>query len=122
MMGYGVTSPYEITSDLMIKKMWLEDNERDMVVMQHLFLASYPDGKREVISSRMLDFGTPATNTSIATDGCPACSDGCQDDPHGQDKTVTAFTGPILPELYNPILDELDAEWHKDGRRVRPDS
>ncbi|MRR20593.1 saccharopine dehydrogenase [bacterium] len=107
-MGYAVTSPYEITSDLMIKQMWLENNERDMIVMQHLFLASYHDGKSEVISSRMLDFGTPATNTSIArTVALPAAM-----------AVKMILTGkislhgvyrPILPELYNPILDELEA-------------
>ena len=107
-MGYAVTSPYEITSDLMIEKMWLNDNERDMVVMQHLFLATYHDGKSEVISSRMLDFGTPATNTSIArTVALPAAM-----------AVKMILTGkinlhgvyrPILPELYNPILDELEA-------------
>lgn len=103
-----MTSPYEITSDLMIKLMWLGDNERDMIVMQHLFLATYHDGKREVISSRMLDFGTPATNTSIArTVALPAAM-----------AVKMILTGkinlhgvyrPILPELYNPILDELEA-------------
>lgn len=107
-MGYKVTSPYEITSDLMIKLMWLENNERDMIVMQHLFLATYHDGKSEVISSRMLDFGTPATNTSIArTVALPAAM-----------AVKMILTGkislhgvyrPILPELYNPILDELEA-------------
>ncbi len=107
-MGYAVTSPYEITSDLMIKKMWLNDNERDMIVMQHLFLATYHDGKSEVISSRMLDFGTPATNTSIArTVALPAAM-----------AVKMILTGkillhgvyrPILPEIYNPILDELEA-------------
>lgn len=105
-MGYGVTSPYEITSDLMIKMMWLEENERDMVVMQHLFLASYPDGKQEVVSSRMLDFGTPATNTSIArTVALPAAmavkmilTDRIK---------LRGVYRPVLPEIYNPILDEL---------------
>jgi len=92
----------------MIKKMWLNDNERDMIVMQHLFLATYHDGKSEVISSRMLDFGTPATNTSIArTVALPAAM-----------AVKMILTGkinlhgvyrPILPELYNPILDELEA-------------
>ncbi|HUW93449.1 MAG TPA: saccharopine dehydrogenase C-terminal domain-containing protein, partial [Bacteroidales bacterium] len=61
-MGYELISPFDITSDLMIKKMWLGDNERDMVVMQHLFSVKYPDGKREVISSRMIDYGSPVTN------------------------------------------------------------
>jgi len=105
-MGYGVTSPYEITSDLMISKMWLEENERDMVIMQHLFLASYPDGKREVITSRMLDFGTPATNTSIARTVALPAAMAVKMILTGRIKLSGVYR-PVLPELYNPILDEL---------------
>ena len=46
---YHETTPFEITSDRMIKRMLLSVNERDMVVLQHIFLASYPDGNKEVI-------------------------------------------------------------------------
>ncbi len=106
-MGYTVTSPYEITSDLMIKLMWLGDNERDMVVMQHLFLASYHDGKSEVISSRMLDFGTPATNTSIARTVALPAAMAVKMILTGK-ITLHGVYRPILPEIYNPILDELE--------------
>jgi saccharopine dehydrogenase-like NADP-dependent oxidoreductase len=105
-MGYDVTSPYEITSDLMIKMMWLGDRERDMVVMQHLFLASYPDGRREVISSRMLDFGSPATDTSIARTVALPAAMAVKMILTGRIK-LTGVYRPVLPELYNPILDEL---------------
>ncbi len=107
-MGYAVTSPYEITSDLMIKLMWLQDNERDMIVMQHLFLATYHDGKSEVISSRMLDFGTPATNTSIARTVALPAAMAVKMILTGKIKLHGVYR-PILPELYNPILDELEA-------------
>jgi saccharopine dehydrogenase-like NADP-dependent oxidoreductase len=106
-MGYKVTSPYEITSDLMIRLMWLGDNERDMVVMQHLFLASYHDGKSEVISSRMLDFGTPATNTSIARTVALPAAMAVKMILTGK-ITLHGVYRPILPEIYNPILDELE--------------
>jgi saccharopine dehydrogenase (NADP+, L-glutamate forming) len=105
-MGYGVTSPYEITSDLMIRMMWLGDNERDMVVMQHLFLASYPDGHREVISSRMLDFGSPATDTSIARTVALPAAMAVKMILTGRIK-ISGVYRPVLPDLYNPILDEL---------------
>ena len=73
MMDRKIESPFEIASDLMIQKMELGNEERDMVALQHIFLASYPDGTEEVIRSRMLDFGTLATDTSIArTVGLPA--------------------------------------------------
>ena len=104
--GCGVTSPFEVTSDLMIGRMWLRDNDRDMVVMQHLFLASYPDGKKEVISSRMLDFGTPATNTSIArTVALPAAI--AVDLILSGVITAVGVHRPVIPEIYNPVLDRL---------------
>jgi saccharopine dehydrogenase-like NADP-dependent oxidoreductase len=106
-MGYGVTSPYEITSDLMIKKMWLGDDERDMIVMQHLFLASFHDGRTEVISSRMLDFGSPATNTSIARTVALPAAMAVKQILTGK-ITLHGVYRPVLPEIYNPILDELE--------------
>ena len=106
-MGYGVTSPFEITSDLMIKKMWLENNERDMIVMQHLFLAYYSDGKKEVISSRMLDFGSPATNTSIARTVALPAAMAVKMILTGK-ITINGVYRPVLPEIYNPILNELE--------------
>ena len=106
-MGYGVTSPYEITSDLMIKKMWLGDDERDMIVMQHLFLASFHDGRTEVVSSRMLDFGSPATNTSIARTVALPAAMAVKQILTGK-ITLHGVYRPVLPEIYNPILDELE--------------
>ncbi len=106
-MGYGVTSPFEITSDLMIKKMWLNDNDRDMIVMQHLFLAKHKDGRREVISSRMLDYGTPATNTSIARTVALPAAMAVKLILTGK-ITLTGVYRPVVPEIYNPILDELE--------------
>ena len=106
-MGYGITTPFEITSDLMIKKMWLGENERDMIVMQHLFLASYKDGKHEVISSRMLDFGSPATNTSIARTVALPAAMAVKMILTGK-ITISGVYRPVLPEIYSPILDELE--------------
>jgi len=50
----------------MISRMLISDKERDMVIMQHIFLAEYPDGRKEVIKSSMLDFGSPETSTAVA--------------------------------------------------------
>lgn len=105
-MGYGITSPFEITSDLMINKMWLGDHDRDMIVMQHLFLASYPNKKKEVISSTMLDFGSPATNTSIARTVALPAAIAVRLILSGKIK-VTGVHRPVIPDLYNPILSEL---------------
>ncbi len=100
-------SPFEVTSDLMIAKMELGQNERDMVAMQHTFLATYPDGKQEVIRSRMLDFGTPATDTSVARTVALPAAIGVEMILAGQ-ITVKGVFRPVLPGIYNPILDALE--------------
>ncbi len=103
---YHETSPFEITSDRMIKKMFLSANERDMVVLQHIVLASYPDGNREVIKSSMLDYGSPATNTSIArTVALPAAI--CVRMILENRIKAKGVRRPVIPEIYNPVLDEL---------------
>lgn len=106
-MGRGKDTPYEITSDLMISKMMLGDNERDMVVMQHTFLASYPDGTKEVIKSRMLDFGTPATDTAIARTVALPAAVGVEMILENK-ISARGVHIPVIPEIYNPILDRLE--------------
>ena len=66
LLSRGFESPFEIVSDLMLERMELLPDERDMVVMKHLFKVVYPGGKRKSIECRLLDFGVPAGDTSIA--------------------------------------------------------
>jgi saccharopine dehydrogenase (NADP+, L-glutamate forming) len=103
---YNQTTPFEITSDRMIKKMLLSDNERDMVILQHIFLASYPDGKGEIIKSSMVDFGSPSTNTSIArTVALPAAIAVKMILEKKID--LMGVYRPVVPQIYNPVLNEL---------------
>lgn len=103
---YDETTPFEITSDRMINRMMLSVNERDMVILQHVVLASYPDGTRETIKSSMLDFGSPLLNTSISrTVALPAA---IAVKLILEKKIVsTGVRRPVIPEIYNPVLDEL---------------
>jgi saccharopine dehydrogenase (NADP+, L-glutamate forming) len=100
------TTPFEITSDRMISRMMLADTEKDLVLLQHIVLASYPDGHKEVIKSSMIDFGSPSTNTAISrTVALPAAI------------AVTLLLEnkimlngvyrPVVPQIYIPILNEL---------------
>ena len=105
-LNYTETSPFEITSDRMIKRMSLSDNDRDMVALQHLFLAAFPDGRKEVIKSSMLDFGSPSTNTAVArTVALPAAIavtlilDNMID--------LKGVYRPVVPQIYEPVLDQL---------------
>ncbi len=101
-------TPFEIVSDLMIEKMMIGSGERDMVAMQHVFLASYPDGKREVIKSSMLDFGSPSTDTAIARTVALPAAVGVEMILQGKiiEKGVHI---PVIPSIYNPVLDALES-------------
>lgn len=103
---YYETTPFEITSDRMINKMMLKNWERDMVVLHNIFLASWANGKKEVIRSSMLDYGTPATNTAISRTVALASAIAVKLILEGQIK-ITGVRLPVFPEIYTPVLDEL---------------
>jgi saccharopine dehydrogenase-like NADP-dependent oxidoreductase len=101
------STPFKITSGRMINNMTLADNERDMILLQHVFLASFPDGKREVIKSSMIDFGSPSTNTSVArTVSLPAAI--AVKKILEKKISLSGVYRPVVPEIYNPVLDELE--------------
>jgi saccharopine dehydrogenase (NADP+, L-glutamate forming) len=106
-MNRTMDSTFEVTSDLMIEKMSLGQTERDMVAMQHTFLAGYSDGRKEVIRSRMLDFGTLDTDTSIARTVALPAAIGVEMILGGQ-INVKGVHIPVIPEIYNPVLDHLE--------------
>jgi len=104
--GREEDSPFEVTSDLMIRKMELGRDEHDMIVMQHTFVAGFDDGRKEVIISRLLDFGTPATNTSVARTVSLPAAIAVRMILEG-DIGLVGVHRPTLPVIYQPVLDEL---------------
>lgn len=106
-MNRNEDSPFEVVSDAMIEKMMIKEDERDMVVMQHTFLASYPNGKQEVIRSCMLDFGTLNTDTSIARTVALPAAVAVEMILEGKILAKGVHI-PVIPEIYNPILDALE--------------
>jgi saccharopine dehydrogenase-like NADP-dependent oxidoreductase len=99
-------NPLDYLNILSMKKMSMNKKDKDMIVMLHEFVAEYPD-KKEYITSTLLDYGIPGGETSIArTVGIPAAI-----------AVKMVLTGkidligvhiPTKPEIYNPILDELE--------------
>ncbi len=105
-LSHGKTTPFEVTADRMIGKMSLTAKDRDVVMMQHVFLAEYPGGKKEVIKSSMLDFGSPSTNTAVArTVALPASI--AVKMILEKKITLTGVYRPVVPQIYNPVIDEL---------------
>ncbi len=99
-------NPLDYLNVITLKKMLLGEGERDMIVMHHEFIAEYPS-KKEYITSTLVNYGIPNGDSSIArTVALPAAIavkmilEGKID--------ITGVHIPVIPEIYNPILDELE--------------
>jgi saccharopine dehydrogenase (NADP+, L-glutamate forming) len=98
-------SPLDVMAAHMWAKMGYAEGERDMLVMQHEFIAQYPD-RRERITSTMIDYGIPHGDTSMSrTVGLPAAI-AVRMILQGQVK-LTGVHRAIAPEIYEPVLAEL---------------
>ena len=102
----GNTSPIDIMTVQMQSKMAYRPGERDMIIMQHEFVAEYPD-RREAITATMIDYGIPRGDTSMArTVGLPAAI-AVRLILQGEFAGLTGVHVPVIPEIYEPVLAEL---------------
>jgi saccharopine dehydrogenase-like NADP-dependent oxidoreductase len=102
----GKTTPIDIITAQMLAKMAYQPGERDMIVMQHEFVAEYPD-RKEAITATMIDYGIPHGDTSMArTVGLPAAI-AVRLILHGEFSGLTGVHVPVIPEIYEPVLAEL---------------
>jgi saccharopine dehydrogenase (NADP+, L-glutamate forming)/spermidine synthase len=100
-------NPLDYLNVLTLEKMSMEQGDRDMIVMHHEFIAEFGGGRRELLTSTLVDYGIPGGDTSVArTVALPAAI---------AVKMILSgtigLTGchiPVAPDIYNPILDELD--------------
>jgi hypothetical protein len=89
----------------MLAKMSYAEGERDLLVLQHTFVARFPD-RRERITSTMVDFGIPGGDSSMnRTVGLPAAV-GVRFILEGR-FTKPGVIVPVMPEFYEPALEEL---------------
>lgn len=98
-------SAFDLTSDLMIEKMMLNDAERDMVIMQHIFNVTRSNGKKEKIVSRMLDYGNNNYTSISRTVALPAAI--CVKLILDGEIVDTGVHIPINKSIYIPVLAAL---------------
>ena len=102
----GKDTPIDVMAERMQSTMAYQPGERDMIVMQHEFVAEYPD-RKEAITATMIDYGIPHGDTSMArTVGLPAAI-AVRLIMHGEFAGLTGVHVPVIPEIYNPVLAEL---------------
>ena len=99
-------NPLDYLNTLTLQKMSMGEHERDMVVMHHEFIAEYPS-KKEYVTSTLVDYGIPDGDTSVArTVALPAAI--AVKMILKKEINMTGVHIPVIPEIYNPILDELE--------------
>jgi saccharopine dehydrogenase-like NADP-dependent oxidoreductase len=102
------TTALDILASRMEACMAYKPDERDMIVLIHRFVARFPGGKEERISSTLIDFGIPGGDSSMARTVSLPAAIGTKLILTGQIKD-TGVHAPVKASIYNPVLDELEA-------------
>ena len=76
-----------------------------MIVMHHEFIAEYPD-KKQKITSTMIDYGIPNGDSSMSRTVALPVAIAARMILEGR-INLTGVYRPIIPEIYEPILEEL---------------
>jgi len=99
-------NPMDYLNALTLEKMSLGKNERDMIVMHHEFLCKFP-GKSEYITSTLVDYGIPKGDSAVARTVALPAAIAVKMILQGK-ITLTGVHIPVVPEIYDPILNELE--------------
>jgi hypothetical protein len=89
----------------MSEKMAYGPQERDMVVLQHIFTAVFPD-HRETIHSTLFDYGIPGGDSSMARTVSLPLAIAVRLILEGR-IPLTGVHIPVDPVIYEPVLEEL---------------
>jgi len=95
----------DIFCTLLQKKLVMGENEPDLIVLYHRFVAEF-SGKEELITSTLIDTGIPDGDSAMSrTVSLPAAIATAL---ILEEKIkMTGVQIPVQPEIYNPVLDEL---------------
>ncbi|MFW9980374.1 MAG: saccharopine dehydrogenase C-terminal domain-containing protein, partial [Candidatus Thorarchaeota archaeon] len=103
----GISTYLDAICHLFEQKMQYTPGERDMIVMYHDFTVDYPDS-RERITSTLIDYGIPNGDSSMSRTVALPVAIASRLILEGK-INLTGVHRPILPEIYNPILKELES-------------
>ncbi len=113
----GAEAPVDILTSCMKSRMSYKPGERDMLIMQHEFVAEYPD-HREAITATLIDYGIPYGDTSMSrTVGLPAAI-AARMILQGEIAKLPGVQIPVIPAIYEPVLAELEKVGISLGEKV----
>jgi saccharopine dehydrogenase-like NADP-dependent oxidoreductase len=97
----------DILANRMLEKMPYRERERDMIVLQHDFLAEFENGDREEICALLVDYGIPDGDSAMARTVSLPAAIATKLILEGKIK-LSGVHIPNLPEIYLPVLEELE--------------
>jgi len=100
-------TPLDYLNVLTLEKMLIGENEKDMIVMHHEFVAEFPGGKKEYLTSTLVDYGIPGEDTSVARTVSLPAAIAVKLVLEGKIRDTGCHI-PVSPSIYNPILNELE--------------
>jgi saccharopine dehydrogenase-like NADP-dependent oxidoreductase len=105
-MGIAKASPAQLLQEILVRKLSLAKDDKDMLVMYHEFIY-HLKGKVHRITSHMVNIGEDPTYTSMSnTVGLPVAI--CAKMILSGVIKLTGVQIPISKQVYEPILKELD--------------
>jgi saccharopine dehydrogenase-like NADP-dependent oxidoreductase len=103
----GASDPLTYLNILMLKKLSMSETDKDMVIMHHEFTAEFPGGRKERLTSTLLDYGVPGGDTSVARTVALPAAIAAKMILDGKIKMPGVFI-PVEPAIYEPILNQLE--------------
>jgi saccharopine dehydrogenase-like NADP-dependent oxidoreductase len=95
----------DVFCELLQDKLSMEQNDLDLIVLYHQFIAEYED-KTELITSTLIDSGIPGGDSAMSrTVSLPAAIAAAM--LLREEIKVRGVHIPVQPEIYNPVLEEL---------------
>lgn len=89
-----------------LEKLQFKPGERDMIVLHHIFDATI-HGEEKTITSTLIDYGIPNGQSAMARTVSLPAAIGTKLVLQGR-IPLTGVQIPVHPEIYNPVLDELE--------------
>jgi len=100
-------SVFDMFAQILLDRLIFKKNEVDLVVQHHEFISRSSDNKFEKITSTMVNEGIPGGDSSMARTVSLPAAIATKLIANGNLK-LTGVHIPVLPEIYEPVLTELE--------------
>jgi saccharopine dehydrogenase-like NADP-dependent oxidoreductase len=99
----------DILASRMLEKCSFAPGERDLLIMRHEFVVSYPEREERIVSS-LVDFGIPDGDSAMSRTVSLPLAIAVRMIAEGS-IAQRGVVAPVHPDVYGPILDELERDF-----------